>query len=316
LHLDARLHLELENQVLATNYYETLGVSRSATDKEIRSAYRKLARKLHPDVNPNDKASESRFKEVNAAFEVLSDADKRKKYDRYGDNWEHADELERAQRARGSSPYTRFYYSNGGQAGEFGEADLNDMFGSFFGGRRTSRGMRQRDLNVEQPVEVSLEEAFHGTTRTLLVGGEDGPARRLEGKIPAGVVTGSRIRVAGEGREGFDGRKGDLYLVVTVRPHDRFERKGDDLHAEVEVPLTSAILGGEAEVQSLDKKVALKLPPLTQNGRVFRLTGLGMPKLNNPGQRGDLFAKVRVRLPDQLDDNERALFEQLKAAGI
>ena len=310
---------------MATNHYDTLGVKRNATDKEIRSAYRKLARKLHPDVNPNDKAGESRFKDVNAAFEVLSDAEKRKKYDKYGDNWEHADEIERAQRARGSGPgYTRFYY-NGGQSGDFDQADLGEMFGGLFGdSRRGGRGMRQRDLNLEQHVEVTLEEAFHGTTRTLVVGGEDGPARRLVGKIPAGVMTGSRIRVAGEGREGYDGRKGDLYLVVTVRSHDRFERKGDDLHTEVEAPLTTAVLGGEVEVQALDKKVALKLPPLTQNGRVFRLTGLGMPKLrperveglNQPGQRGDLLARVRVRLPDRIEEKERELFEQLKAAGI
>ena len=300
---------------MATNYYETLGVGRNASEKDIRTAYRRLARKLHPDVNPSDKASEGRFKEVNAAFDVLSDAEKRRKYDRYGDAWEHADELERQQRARGGAR-TRFYRSNGPSL-DFDEADMGDLFGGLFGGGqgRGARG-RPRDLNVEQPIEVTLEEAFVGTTRTLLVGGEEGPSRRLEGRIPPGVVTGSRVRLAGEGREGFEGRRGDLYLVVTVRPHERFECKGDDLHTEVEAPLTAAVLGGEVEVQALDKKVALKLPPQTQNGRVFRLGGLGMPKLAQPKQRGDLYASVKVRLPEELGDEERRLFEELKAAGI
>ena len=238
---------------MATNYYETLGVSRNASEKDIRTAYRRLARKLHPDVNPSDKASEGRFKEVNAAFDVLSDAEKRRKYDRYGDAWEHADELERQQRARGRCPHALLPLEWASL--DFDEADLGDLFGGLFGGGqgRGARG-RPRDLNVEQPIEVTLEEAFAGTTRTLLVGGEDGPSRRLEGRIPPGVVTGSRVRLAGEGREGFEGRRGDLYLVVTVRPHERFERKGDDLHTEVEAPLTAAVLGGEVEVQALDKK--------------------------------------------------------------
>jgi DnaJ-class molecular chaperone len=293
------------------NYYEVLGVSRDASDKDIRSAYRRLARKLHPDINPNDTASEARFKEVNAAYDVLSDADKRKKYDRYGDNWEHADEIERAQRARGGR--TRFYYSNDGPDGGF-DGELGDIFGGIFGRRGAGRG-RARNLNLEQPVEVTLDEAFHGTTRTLALETEDGAPRFIEVKIPAGVATGSRVRVAGEGRDGFDGRRGYLYLAVTVRSHDRYERKGDDLHTEVEAPLTTAVLGGEIEVQSLDKKVALRLPPLTQNGRVFRLGGLGMPKLSQTA-RGDLYARIKVRLPERLEDQERELFEQLKAAGI
>jgi len=308
---------------MAKNFYETLGVSRTASDKDIRSAYRKLARKLHPDVNPNDKASEERFKEVNAAYDVLSDADKRKKYDRYGDNWEHADELDRAARARGGRGGTRYYYSNAGGGPDIGpsvefgaDGDLGDILGGFFGRRGGGRPGRPRDLNVEQHVDITLEEAFHGTTRMLLMDGDSGTPRRIEVKIPAGVTTGSRVRVAGEGREDFDGRKGDLFLVVTVRPHERYERKGDDLYVDVDVPLTTAVLGGEAEVQALDKKVALKLPPLTQNGRVFRLGGLGMPRLTKQDTRGDLYARIRVRLPDHLGENESRLFEELKAAGI
>jgi curved DNA-binding protein len=298
---------------MPTDYYATLGVSRTASEKEIRSAYRRLARKLHPDVNPNDKAAEARFKEVNAANDVLSDPEKRKKYDVYGDNWEHADEIERQRRTR-----TR---TGGGFYGgpnidfeefSFGDGRGGDLFGDLFNRRR---GGRPRNLNVEQPVQVSLEEAYSGTTRMLLTGGQNGTeARRLEVKIPAGVTTGSRVRVAGEGMEA-NGRKGDLFLVIEVRPHDRFERKGDDLHTEAEAPLTTAVLGGEIEVEAIGRKVALKLPPLTQNGRVFRLTGLGMPHLSGSG-KGDLYVRVGVRLPEKLEEEERGLFEQLKVKGL
>jgi len=149
----------------------------------------------------------------------------------------------------------------------------------------------------------------------VLQDGHGAPSRRLEVRIPPGVVTGSRIRIAGEG-VAADGRKGDLYLVITVRPHERYERKGDDLNTEVEAPLTVAVLGGEIEVPALGRKVALKIPPLTQNGRVFRLAGLGMPRLNAPGVRGDLFARISVRLPAKLDERERELFEELRTAGV
>lgn len=303
------------NGPMARDYYEILGVSRNATDKEIRSAYRKLARKHHPDVNPGDKASEALFKEINAANDVLSDPEKRKKYDKYGENWEHAEEIERQQaRARAGGGFYRTFTGDGGTRIEFGdEADLGDLFGGIFG-RRQRRPSRPQ--NTEMPVEVTLEEAFHGTLRTLNLVGDHGEPRRLEGRIPPGVDNGSRIRIAGEGNPGFDGRRGDLYLVVKVRPHPRFERKGDDLHMEVDVPLTTAVLGGEIEVPTIDRKVALKLPELTQNGRVFRLSGLGMPKLATPMSRGDLYAKVRVKLPTELNEAGRKLFEQLKAQGL
>ncbi len=304
------------------DFYNTLGVNRGASEKEIRSAYRKLARKLHPDVNPSDKASESRFKEVNAAYEVLSDKDKRKKYDVYGDNWEHADEIEkaRAQRGRGGAynfggdPNTQFRtYTFGGEAGDaFGES--GDILGGLFGGRRARP--RPRNLNIEQPVQVALEEAYSGTTRTVLMNALDGSAsqRRLEVKIPAGVQTGSRVRVAGEGlSEGS--RKGDLYLVIDVAPDERFERKADDLYADIEVPVTLAVLGGEVTVQAVGRKVALKVPPLTQNGRTIRLAGLGMTKLSSD-RKGDLYVRVQVKLPEKLTDKERQLFEEMQGLGI
>lgn len=334
---------------MAKDFYEILGVKKGATEKEIRSAYRKLARKYHPDVNPGDKAAEARFKEINSAHEVLSDAEKRKRYDKYGDKWEYADQIEEAQRQRGQ----RFSYGAGGNdgfqefrvedAGDLG--DLGGVFSQFFGrgggaGTRT-RPAARRGSDIQQPVEITLEEAYHGTTRTLeLMTQEPCPTcggtgdiagatchtcqglgvilkpRRLEVKLPAGVATGSKVRMAREGQAGAGGgAKGDLLLVVSVRPHPRFERRGDDLHEEIELPVTTAVLGGEAEVPTITAKVMLKIPPLTQNGKVFKLTGLGMPRLNKSG-KGDLYARVRVRLPEQLDDQQRTLFEELKAGGV
>lgn len=297
---------------MATDYYGVLGVSRGASEKEIRSAYRRLARKYHPDVNPDDDAA-ARFKKINAANEVLSDPGNRKKYDTHGDNWQHADEIERAQRSdRGGG---RFSFTSAGPTVDLGDdMDLGDLLGGVFGRRSDRR--RARPEAASQPVEVSLEEAASGVTRILVGEDDQGEPRRLEVRIPAGVDTGSRVRIAGEGSLAFDGKRGDLYLVITVRSHDRFERKGNDLHTDIDAPLTMAVLGGEVEVQALNRKVALKLPPLTQNDRVFRLNGLGMPRLNSPKTRGDLFARVRVRLPEELSEDEKELFEQLKVSGL
>ena len=327
---------------MAKNFYDVLGVPRGASEKDIRSAYRKLARKHHPDVNPNDRAAESRFKEINIAHDVLSDPEKRKKYDKYGDRWEQADQIEEARRHQSAGSWARYGPADGGVRQEMG-GDFGSIFDSLFrrerGGPRGAPASR-RGQDVETPVEVSLEEAFHGTTRTVhlqsveschtcggsgqiagaICHGCDGAGqvlkpRRLEVKVPAGVKTGSRVRVAGEGRPGAGGGPpGDLYLVVTAQPHARFERKGDDLTIEVGVPLIEAVLGGEVEVPTVDGRVVLRVPELTQNGRQFRLAGKGMPILGTPGKRGDLFARVRVELPERLDDHERELFQQLRTA--
>lgn len=304
---------------MAKNFYDVLGVDRNASEKEIRSAYRRLARKHHPDVNPNDRASESIFKEINAAHDVLSDPEKRRKYDRYGDQWEHADEFERMQRGRSGRAdrggRIRFTTTDFGDLGD--GVDLGGIFGGIFGGHDGSgTTTRRQPANVDQSVEVTLDEAFSGATRVLMVEGDHGDTRRLEVKIPPGVDNGSRVRIAGEGRAGFGGQRGDLYLVISVKSHPRIERKGDDLHTDVEVPLTTPVLGGEVEVQGLNRKVALKLPPGTQNGQNFRLTGLGMPKLGQPDKRGDLFARVKVLLPKQPSEAQQKLFEQLKEAGV
>lgn len=330
---------------MARDYYDILGVKRGANEKEIRRAFRKLARQYHPDVNQGDKGAEAKFKEINAAYEVLSDADKRKKYDKYGDRWQFADQIEEAERQQASG--ARFGGGNGFGDGGFSYSyegspedlgDLGSIFGNLFGRGRRGASLRRRGEDVEYAVDVTLEEAFNGTQRVLQVEAEE-PCRvcngtgtvgqaicqtcgghgvvlapkRLEVKVPAGVQTGSRVRISGEGQPGMGGGPhGDLYLVVTVRPHARFERKGDDLYVEVEVPLTEAVLGGETRVPTpKGSRLALRIPPETQNGRQFRLSGQGMPRLARPAERGDLYARVKVVLPAKLSDEERGLFERL-----
>lgn len=322
-------------KAMARDYYESLGIPRTAEEKEIRSAYRKLARKFHPDVNPNDKTAEARFKEVNTAHEVLSDPEKRKKYDKYGERWEMADQIEEANRRGGGGGSFR------AAQGAEGFGDFGSIFDTFFrrerGGPRAAAGNR-RGQDIETPVDISLEEAFHGTTRTVNLqspepcktcGGSGEVAgaichtcegmgtvtkpRRLEVRIPAGVKTGSRVRVAGEGRPGAGkGSPGDLYLVTTVLNHPKFERKGDDLVTEIDVPLLDAVLGGEVTVPMLSGRVALRIPELTQNGRQIRLAGKGMPVLGSSDKRGDLFVRVRIQLPAQLSAEEREHFEAMR----
>ncbi len=329
------------------DYYGILGIPRNAPDKDVKSAYRKMARKYHPDVNPGDKAAEARFKEINEAFEVLSDADKRKKFDQYGSDFENQEAFARARqqaqqqyqsygRQGGGAPFTTYETSDMG--------DLNEVFESLFkgfgqggargGGRRASR----RGQDIEHPVEVTLEEAFNGTKRVMELQSEQPcpscqgmgrtktgvcqtcrgagrviKPRRLEVKIPAGVKDGSKVRIAGEGEQGMGGSPGDLYLIIKVAPHPMFKREGDDLMVEVPVSLASAVLGGEVQVPTLrGSKLALRIPPETQNGKVFKLSKQGMPRLDG-SSRGDMLAKVAVVLPTSLNDKERALFEQFRS---
>ena len=316
------------------DYYKILGVDRNADEKEIKRAYRRLARKHHPDVNPGDKAAEAQFKEINEAYEVLSDAEKRKKYDQFGSQWR---EYERA----GVNPEDLFrQYGGGGPGGPRVQyarpEDLQDLFGgaggfsdffeALFGGAMRGQGHGQPfgqgagrraatpmpGEDVEQPVEISLEEAFNGTTRLLQMG-----ERRIEVKIPPGVRSGSRVRVAGEGGPGYNGGpNGDVYLVVEVAPHPMFERDGDDLTVSVPVDLYTAVLGGEVHVPTVKgTRLNLRIPAGTQPEGRIRLRGQGMPSLKNPTQRGDLYARIKVDLPRQIDDRQRELFEQLRALG-
>jgi DnaJ-class molecular chaperone len=289
------------------NYYDVLGVPRSAVEKDIRQAYRKLARQYHPDVNPGDKSTEEKFKEINEAYEVLSDPEKRRKYDKYGENWAHADQIEEAQAraARTGSRGGAFHWSPGGATEPFFESEVGGRGGTIFD---TLFANLRQDLRqpsgLEHPVEVTLEEAFNGTTRMLNLPG----GRRLEVKIPAGVDSGSRIHISAN-----DGSLGDMYLVVSVQSHERFQRQGRDLDCEVEVPLEDAVLGGEVAVTTLrGRRVALTIPPETQNGQRFRLSGQGMPDLTNPNVRGDLYATIKVKLPTGLSSQERDLFRRLK----
>ena len=312
------------------DYYKVLGVDKSATEAQIKKAYRKLARESHPDMNPGDKKAEDRFKRINEAYEVLSDQDKRRKYDQLGASYQQYQHtggdprgFDWSQWANSMGGGRRVEYS--GDLGDlFGSGDFSDFFQSIFGGMDMGQGASPRSgrrarssvyespgalrgQDMDQEVEITLEEAFQGTTRVLQKGNQ-----RLDVKIPAGARTGTRVRLAGQGSSGpGSGPAGDLYLVVKVLPHETFEREGDDLRCELPVDLYTAILGGEAVVRTLDGEVKLKIPPETQAGRVIRLAGQGMPKLREPASRGDLRVKVRVMIPQRLTARERELFQEL-----
>lgn len=292
------------------DYYKILGVERSASADEVRKAYRKLAMQYHPDRNPGDKQAEEKFKEINEAYQVLSDSQKRARYDQLGSaysNWQQ----------RGGSPgdfdWSQWFSGQPGAPGgvhvEYG--DLNDLFGQdifsdFFrsifggmGGAQTATRARSKPA-YQQPVSISLQEAYRGTTRAL-----QSDDRRLEVRIPAGVKTGSKVRAAGAGPEGLD-----LYLIIEVANDPRFEREGDDLRTTTVVDVFTAMLGGEAEVETLDGKVTLKIPAGTQPEQVFRLAGRGMPRLKGAQNKGDLFVRVKVRIPKQLTSKQKALLEE------
>jgi len=317
------------------DYYATLGVGKAATEKEVKQAYRKLARKFHPDVNPGDKTAEARFKEINEAYEVLGDPGKRQRYDELGANWRQYEQAHQA----GRSPFGDVRWTAGpGAPGGFrtmdedemrrifGDEDpFSDFFRMFFGGAgpdtgasrvRTSRSGRARPgRDVEHAIDLTLEEALRGATRRLSVK-LGGHTRTVDVRIPVGVGDGSRVRVAGEGEHGVGGRQaGDLYLTVHMRPHAVFERRGRDLHVRITLPVTTAVLGGEAAVPALDgPPLRLRIPPGTQGGQVFRLRGHGMPAVGRPDDRGDLYAAVDIHIPRQLSAEERRHYEALAAA--
>ena len=290
------------------DYYQILGVDRNASEAEIKRAYRKLARQYHPDINPGNKEAEAKFKAINEAYEVLSDKEKRAKYDRFGRDWQ------RYQQSGGAGGFDWGTY--GGSP--FGSgADFSDFFETLFGGGRRAGSQstfRMDGQDVDQQVEITLEEAFSGTQRTLQFHAPNGQPRNITVKIPPGVDTGSRIRVAGEGAPGIGGgRRGDLYLVVKILPHSRFERRGDDLYVKAPTDLYTMLLGGETRVPVMGgKTVALNVPPGTPNGRVFRLSGQGMPRLRAPTTRGDLYVTLEALLPTNLSPRERALVEELR----
>lgn len=321
------------------DYYKILGVGKNTNADDIKKAFRKLARKYHPDVNPGDKKAEEKFKEINEAYEVLSDPDKRRKYDTLGPNWMDQFGPGAGRRTYGGFRTSPFNFDTSSNFSDFFET----LFGNAATGGRSTRTRSSDDIrrragdNIEQPVEVTLQEAALGGTRTFNVQstevcpicrgigeiggktcnncsgqGQLSRSKRIQVKIPVGVDNGSKIRVAGEGQPGIGGGpRGDLYLVISVKPDPAYERKGDDLYLDFEVDLVTAVLGGEAPVPLLDgRKVTLTIPPETQNGRVFRLAGKGMPRLRGEGS-GNLFARMKVMLPMHLSEKERSLFEEL-----
>ena len=283
------------------DYYETLGVPRGATSEEIRSAYRKLARRYHPDIN-KDEDAEERFKEVGEAYEVLSDREKRERYDRLGANWRQGDDVS------GAPGFDGFETARpDGVRFEFGDGAFSDFFESLFGSARTG-DIRMRGADQEAVVDLSLEEAAAGGP--LRVSLADG--RSFTVNVPAGVRDGQRIRVAGRGGEGIGGGStGDLFLRVHLRPHRRFRVDGKDLHVDVSVAPWDAALGTTLEVPTLTGSAKVRLPSGSSSGRRLRLRGEGMP--DRQGRHGDLYATVQIMVPRELDERERQLFEELRA---
>ncbi len=333
------------------DYYNVLGIPRDADDKAIKTAYRKKARQYHPDVNTTDASAEEKFKEINEAYEVLKDPDKRSRYDQYGSDWERYQQTTASGTASTPGDFSD-WFSGGRRTGRgqryerpgsesTGFSDFFEtLFGDTFGRTSTRQRPRvrpQRGQDYEYALEISLLEAFAGTSRRFdvqvqercetchgtglngntvcAVCGGDGYLRRsktLEVKVPAGVRTGSKIRISGQGSPGIaGGPNGDIYLNVAVRTDSRFELDGDNIRTDVDVPLYTAILGGEVRVPTLDGYVELNVPKGTQNGQLFRLRGKGMTSVNSK-KAGDLLARIKVRLPDDLTEQEFELFEQLR----
>lgn len=319
------------------DYYKVLGVGRNASADEIKKAYRKLARQYHPDVNRGDTTAEAKFKEANEAYEVLSDPEKRKKYDQFGADWN------RYQQAGNTGGFDWSRYVNQPGSGvrvefnDFGDlrdSGFSDFFEALFGGmggaqadpfgragaaqtdpfgRVSSRPRRGQDY--EQPIEITLEEAYNGTQRQLRLQQDGQQARTLTVKIPAGIDNGGKVRVSGEGGASVGGgTRGDLYLIVNVLPHPYFEREGQNLRLRQPVDLYTMVLGGDVRIPLLSgKTLTLHVPANTPNGKTFRVRGQGMPRIGQPDQRGDLFVIAEAQLPTTLSSQERQLFEELQA---
>lgn len=290
------------------DYYKILGLNKNASAEDIRKAYRKLARKHHPDLNPNDKEAHKKFQQINEANEVLSDPEKRKKYDQYGKDWQHAEEFEKARQQQ------RQYQSNrGGEAysGEFGGEDFSDFFSSLFGGgngsRRRGKETRFRGQDYEAELHLNLREVYHTHQQMLTVNGKN-----IRITIPAGIENSQKIKLKGHGGPGVHGGpNGDLFITFHIADDPHFKRSGNDLHAAAEIDLYTAVLGGETTVDTLSGKVKLKIAAGTQNGSKVRLKGKGFPVYKQEGHFGDLFITYQVKIPTSLSDREKELFMQL-----
>jgi len=296
------------------DYYTVLGVSKTASQAEIKKAFRKLAVKYHPDKNPNNKTAETKFKEANEANEVLSDPEKRKKYDALGENWKNYGQQTGGQDQ--GFDWSKYQDTGGGKrsysSGDFGaETNFSDFFESVFGASRSgsSRSKRpQKGDDYSAEVELSLEEAYSGTSRLLDVGTE-----KLQMKFKPGVKDGQTLRIKGKGGQGFNkGERGDIYIKIHIPTHPHFERREDDLYCEMPVELYTLILGGKATVRTLKGILKIDIPKGTDNGKVLRLKGMGMPVFGSANSFGDLYAKVKVMIPKDLSEKEIKLFEELK----
>ncbi|QIL37970.1 J domain-containing protein [Pedobacter sp. HDW13] len=296
------------------DYYKVLGVGKSATPDEIKKAYRKLARQHHPDLNPNDPAAGKLFQQINEANEVLSDPEKRKKYDQYGKDWKNAEQFEEARRQQqqqqsaysGGNPF-------GGQGGYYSsddDGDFSDFFASMFGNRGGSRGGRQshfKGQDLRATLQLNLSDAYHTHKQTFTINGKN-----IRITIPAGVENGQEIKINGYGADGVNGGpKGDLYITVEVKNNTSFIRKGNDLHSTLPLNLYKAILGGEEMIDTMSGKVKLNIIPETQNGKKVRLKGKGFPVYKKEGIFGDLYVTFEIQMPKNLTVREKELFEQL-----
>jgi len=292
------------------DYYKILGVDKKASEADIKKAYRKLARKYHPDINPNDKEANTKFQQVNEANEVLSDPEKRKKYDEYGENWKHADQYEQAKSQGGFGGFSGgSRQQGGGFSGDFGDEHFSDFFESLFGQRSggggSKRKYRGQDFNAE--LHLSLRDAYKTHQQTLTVNG-----KQVRITIPAGIANGQVIKLKGHGAPGANGGpNGDLYITFVIAEDPVFKRLDNDLYTTVEIDLYTAVLGGEVMIDTLDAKVKLKVKPETQNGTKVRLKSKGFPVYKKDGEFGDLIITYNVKIPTNLTEKQKELFREL-----
>ncbi len=288
------------------DYYKILGLNKDAKDEDIKKAYRKLARKHHPDLNPNDKEAHKKFQQINEANEVLSDPEKRKKYDKYGKEWEHAEQFERASGSRASN----FGGNNYNYSGEYGEEDFSEFFSSMFGGSggpRSSGNVKFRGQDYNAELHINLEGAYTTHQQTISVNGKN-----LRITVPAGIEDGQKIKLSGHGGTGVNGGpNGDLYITFVIADHPQLKRMGNDLYSTVDIDLYTAVLGGDVNVDTLGGKVKIKVPPETQNGTKIKLKGKGFPLYKKDGQFGDLYITYAVKIPTNLTARQKELFTEL-----